>query len=212
MFDGLITTWFELVRDWGYAGVVGLMALESSVFPVPSEVVVPPAGYWAHQGTMSFWLVVLAGTAGSWIGAACTYWVARWLGRPAIARWGRWIGCGPDKVERAEHLLGRYATAGVFFCRLLPVVRHVVGIPAGILRVPFLAYSLATIAGSFLWCIVLAWFGWRFSERHPGAIGDPKAFVLAMKAEALWVALACLVLVVLYVLMLRLTTKRKEAT
>src|SRR6185295_6744787 len=139
-----VVFWFGLVSHWGYAGVILLMAMDSSIFPVPSEVVVPPAACWAAQGhQMSFWGVVAAGTTGSWIGASATYWASRWLGRPLVARWGRLIGCGPDKIERAERLLARYAAGGVFFSRLLPVVRHVIGIPAGILRVPFLTYSLA---------------------------------------------------------------------
>jgi len=211
VLHSLVLFWFGLVHDWGYAGVVLLMALESSIFPVPSEIVVPPAAFWAAQGKMSFWGVVAAGTVGSWIGAAATYWASRWLGRAAIARWGHLCGCGPDKVARAERILARYETGGIFFSRLLPVVRHVVGIPAGILRMPFLPYSLATVAGSFVWCTVLAWFGKRMAEQHPEAIDDPAAFMHAIKTEALWLVVACAVLAALYILMLRLTARPEPA-
>ena len=85
----LIALWFGWVRDWGYAGIVVLMAMESSIFPVPSEVVIPPAAFWVSQGKMSFAGVVLAGTFGSWLGSAITYWVARWVGRALILKWGR---------------------------------------------------------------------------------------------------------------------------
>lgn len=209
MLHELVLFWFGLVRDWGYAGVVVLMAMESSIFPVPSEIVVPPAAYWSVDGRMSFWGVVAAGTAGSCLGAAATYWGARWLGRPAIARWGRWIGCGPDKVERAEAMLGRYAAGGIFFSRLLPVVRHVIGIPAGILRISFRTYMAATLAGSFVWCWVLAWFGQRIGRQHPGAIDDPERFMAAVKADALWIVAACAGLCVLYIAMLAITGRRK---
>ncbi len=202
--------WFDLVRDWGYAGIVLLMAMESSIFPVPSEIVIPPAAYWVSEGRMNFWGVVAAGTLGSCIGALLTYLGAQWLGRPIVARWGRLIGCGPDKVERAERMLGRYAAGGVFFSRLLPVVRHVIGIPCGILRIDLKVYMLATLVGSFVWCYVLAWFGLRFGEAHPGAIDDPQRFMAAIKGEMLWLVLVCVGLCALYLLMLWVT-RRKDA-
>lgn len=201
--------WFGLVRDWGYAGVVLLMAMESSIFPIPSEIVVPPAAFLAEQGRMSFWGVVAAGTAGSCLGALLTYLAARWLGPPAVARWGRYIGCGPDKVARAERLLTRYAAGGVFFSRLLPVVRHVIGIPCGILRIDLRVYMLATLLGSFIWCTVLAWFGQRIGRAHPDALADPAAFAKAVSGESLWIVLACAGLCALYLLMLW-TTRTKD--
>ena len=85
----LILIWFGWVRDWGYAGVVVLMALESTVFPVPSELVIPPAAYWAAQGRMSLVGVVLAGTLGSYLGSAASYWLALWGGRLAVTRFGK---------------------------------------------------------------------------------------------------------------------------
>jgi membrane protein DedA with SNARE-associated domain len=207
----LIVFWFDLVRDWGYGGVVVLMAMESSIFPVPSEIVVPPAAFWAAQGKLSFWGVVIAGTVGSWIGAAATYGAARWLGPPIINRWGRWFLCPPEKVARAERLLGRYAAAGIFFARLLPVVRHLIGIPAGLLRVPFGVYSLMTVIGSFAWCWVLAWFGWRMGVLHPGAIDDPQKFLIAVKADLSWIVAAIAGVCALYFLMLWLTRPRAAA-
>ncbi len=211
MLHELILFWFGLVRDWGYAGIVVLMAMESSIFPVPSEVVVPPAAYWAAEGLMSFWGVVAAGTIGSCLGAFITYLVSRWLGRAAVARWGRYIGCGPEKVERAERLLSRYAAGGVFFSRLLPVVRHVIGIPCGILRIDLKIYMLSTLVGSFIWCTVLAWFGQRIGQANPGAINDPERFMAAVKGEALWIVAACAGLCALYVLMLWVTRPKESA-
>ena len=209
MMHELTLFWFGLVRDWGYAGVVVLMAMESSIFPVPSEIVVPPAAYWSVEGKMSFWGVVAAGTLGSCIGALLTYLAARLARRAAVARWGRFFGCGPDKVARAEVMLARYAAGGVFFSRLLPVVRHVIGIPCGILRIDLRIYMIATLIGSFVWCYVLAWFGQRIGRLHPGAIDDPERFMAAVKGEALWIVLACIGLAALYLLMLW-TTKKKE--
>lgn len=83
--------WMEWVKEWGYWGVVILMAMESSIFPVPSEVVIPPAAIMASQGTMSFWGVILAGTFGSWLGSAITYWVSRIVGRPIVMKYGKYF-------------------------------------------------------------------------------------------------------------------------
>ena len=128
----LIGIWFQLVHDWGYPGIILLMALESSIFPIPSEIIIPPAAYWALQGRYSMTGVILAGTFGSYLGAAATYWGARWLGRPLLIRYGSYILCPEDKLLRAERWLARYEAGGVFFARLVPVVRHLIGIPAGL--------------------------------------------------------------------------------
>jgi len=127
-----VGVWFQWVHDWGYLGIVMLMAMESSVIPIPSEIVIPPAAYWAAQGRYSFGGVVLAGAAGSYLGAAATYWAARWLGRPLLVRYGRFLFCPETKLLRAERWLARYEAGGVFFARLVPVVRHLIGIPAGL--------------------------------------------------------------------------------
>ncbi len=149
----------ELVRDWGYAGVAFLMALESSIFPVPSEVVVPPAAFWATQGHMNIYLVILAGTVGSWIGSAATYWISYWVGRPLVFRYGKYFGFSPEKLLIAENWVRTYGTEGIFFARLLPVIRHLISIPAGICRMPFGPFSAATTIGAGIWCSILAWFG-----------------------------------------------------
>ncbi|WP_300777938.1 DedA family protein, partial [uncultured Akkermansia sp.] len=122
----LISLWMSWVQDWGYAGVIVLMAMESSIFPVPSEVVIPPAAILSAQAgaSMSFWGVVAAGTFGSWLGSAITYAVARTVGRPVVMRWGKFFFMPPHKVEKAEIFLQRYEVSGVFFARLLPVIRH----------------------------------------------------------------------------------------
>ena len=143
------------------------MALESTIVPIPSEVIVPPAAYLAQtQGQLSFVGVVLAGTAGSWLGASVMYWAARLLGRPVITRFGRYVGIGQAKLELAERWCAHYGAVGVFLSRLLPVIRHLIGIPSGILRMDFRRYALATVAGSLLWCTVLAWLGTTVG-RHP---------------------------------------------
>ena len=204
----LFATVLECVRDWGYPGVVLLMAMESSVLPVPSEIVIPPAAYWASQGRMTFLGVVVAGTIGSYLGAMAMYAVSRWLGRPLVLRWGKYIRITPEKLERAERFLARYETGGVFFARLLPVVRHLIGIPAGIVRIRIVPYSVATIAGSALWCTVLAWFGQHVLGSEPHLIDDPQAIVRVLSEKSRTIVVGVALLAALYFVMLRMTGKK----
>jgi membrane protein DedA with SNARE-associated domain len=168
----------------GYWLIAGLMALESTIVPIPSEVIIPPAAYLAHtQGQFSLLGVVLAGTAGSWMGAATMYWAARLLGHPVIVRFGRYVGLGRAKLVLAERWCTHYGSPGVFLSRLLPVIRHLIGIPTGILRMDFRWYALATLLGSLIWCSVLAWLG-SVVGQHPellaGSLHRFFALVLAL--------------------------------
>ncbi len=203
-----IATWFGWVRDFGYPGVVVLMALESTVFPVPSEVVIPPAAFWASQGHMTISGVILSGTLGSLIGSAISYWMARWAGRFAIAKLGHRFFINEEKLERAERFLRLHGAGGLFFARLLPVLRHVISLPAGILRMDFWRFSVMTATGSAAWCGVLAWVGVRVAQRDPGLIENPEAMIAAVKHESIWFVVAVLVMAGLYALMMRMTARR----
>ncbi len=209
MLHDLIHTWFTWVTDWGYLGVAILMAMESSIFPVPSEVVMPPAAFLAAQGKMNIWGVIAAGTIGSWIGSAITYWISRAYGRPFVLKFGKYFFCPPEKIERAEIFLKRYEAGGIFFARLLPVVRHLISIPAGIVRMPFGMFSLMTTVGSLIWCSILSWYGWSVAERNPKLMENPDEMVHAMKHESLWIVGGIALICILYFLMLRLTAPKK---
>ena len=205
-----IGLWFEWVHDWGYLGITLLMAMESSIFPLPSEIVIPPAAYWAKQGRFSLAGVVLAGTLGSWIGASVTYWMARWLGRPLLVRFGKYVFVPEHKLLLAERWLARYEAGGVFFARLVPVVRHLIGIPAGLVRMPFRMFSLMTVIGAGLWCWVLAWFGGRILGDRPDLLENPSALVDVLHKRTGEVGLFALVLCALYIFVLRVTSKPKS--
>jgi membrane protein DedA with SNARE-associated domain len=202
----LIQAWFEFVRDWGYLGVALLMAAESSIVPVPSEVVMPPAAYWASQGHMSFWGVVLAGTVGSWVGSALSYWLALWVGRPLIMRFGKYLLMPPAKIALAEAWAQQSGLKGVFVARLLPVVRHLISIPAGVLRMRFVPFSVVTVLGAGLWCTILAWWGEQVLGDQPQLIDDPDAMVSVIKGKMLWFVGAIFVLGLLFFVATR--TKR----
>jgi membrane protein DedA with SNARE-associated domain len=207
----LLEVWFEWVLNGGYWGIIGLMAMESSVIPVPSEMVIPPAAFLAAQGHLSFAGVILAGTFGSYVGAAISYWVSRWLGRAIVLRYGRYFFIPPKKLARAEVWLERYEAGGVFFARLLPVIRHLISIPAGIVRMNFGIFSAATIAGSAIWCGVLAYLGDKAFRTQPDLISNPDGLVQLIKSQSHWIVLGVFVLAALYLLVLSLSAKRPTA-
>jgi len=212
MLHDLINIWFGWVEQGGYWAVIGLMAMESSIFPVPSEVVMPPAAFLAAQGKMNIWGVILAGTFGSWLGSAITYAIARWLGRPFVLKFGKYFFIRPDKLVRAELFMQRYEAGGIFFARLLPVVRHLISIPAGIVRMPFGMFSLMTVIGSFIWCAILSWYGKSVFERNPKLMENPEEMVHAIKHESLWMVGGIALICVLYFLMMKLTAPKAETT
>lgn len=161
LIDQLVHWYTSALDAGGYPLIALLMAIESSVFPLPSEVVIPPAAHLANTGRipLTLWGIVLAGTLGSWIGASAMYWTARLLGRPLLLRYGKYILLPAQKIEDAERWATHYGSMGIFISRLLPVVRHLIGLPAGIVRMDFVKFSLFTVLGSALWCSVLVWLG-----------------------------------------------------
>lgn len=204
MLHELFQTWFHWIEQWGYLGVFILMAMESSIFPVPSELVVPPAAYWASQGRMTMTGVILASTFGSLFGSLVTYAVARAMGRPLVNRYGKYFLMPPDKVALAEGLLLRYSNGGIFLSRLLPVVRHLCSIPAGLIRMDIWRFSLLTTVGAAIWCSILAWFGQQVIGDQPDLLTNPDAMVQTLKGKLLWFVGAMVVLAVSYVAMKRL--------
>lgn len=160
LLQPFIDWYLAALEDGGYGLIVLLMAMESSIIPLPSEVVIPPAAHLAHtRGSMTLTGIVVAGTIGSWLGATVMYWASRLVGRPLLMRYGRYVMIPPEKIEGAEAWANHYGEVGIFISRLLPVVRHLIGIPAGIVRMNYLYYSAATLVGSAAWCSVLAWLG-----------------------------------------------------
>ncbi len=160
MLKELIHWYLDKLDTFGYWLVAFFMFLESTFLPIPSEFVIPPAAYLAHsKGRFSIVGIVIAGTIGSWLGAAAMYWMSRWAGRPLILRYGRYFFISEEKVHAVERWTQRFGSFGVFIARLLPVVRHLIGIPMGVAKMNFKLYSIYTIIGSAIWCSVLAWVG-----------------------------------------------------
>ncbi len=155
----LLASYQHALQSGGYAYIVFLMALESSVVPLPSELVIPPAILLVLAGnsTMTVPGIVIAAALGSLIGACIMYGGSRIAGRPLVVRYGRFFLISQEKIERAERWSERFGSFGIFLSRMLPVVRHLIGIPAGIVRMTFWKFCVYTLAGSAFWCGVLAY-------------------------------------------------------
>jgi membrane protein DedA with SNARE-associated domain len=150
----------EGIGALGYPGIVVLMALESSVFPVPSELVMPPAGFLAAKGEMNILVALACGTVGSLAGAYANYLVASRLGRWVFVRYGKWVLLSERSLERTERFFSSHGEIATFVGRLFPVIRHLISIPAGIARMRLDRFFLYTGVGAAIWCTVLLGIGW----------------------------------------------------
>ncbi len=189
-----IIDWYVAgLKTGGYSRIALLMAAESTIVPIPSEVIIPPAAHLAYtnQATLSIWGIVLVGAIGSWVGATIMYWASRWAGRPLVMRYGRFMMISPEKVEGAERWAQHYGSMGIFISRMLPVVRHLIGIPAGIVRMNFVLFSLFTLLGSAIWCGVLCYVGIKMGQDEQLMKGE-------LHRVTIWLAGAMLILGGLY--------------
>ncbi len=163
-FFDTILNFFALINYWG---VLVLMTIESSFIPFPSEIIVPPAAYLAAQGKLNIWLIILAASVGSLLGALINYYLARYLGRPLVYRLlktklAKYLFLNEEKMKRAEDFFARYDRSSTFFGRLIPVVRQLISIPAGFAKMNIFYFSLYTFLGAFIWSSILAALGYFF--------------------------------------------------
>ena len=154
------------IGTMGYPGIFILMAMESSVIPVPSELVMPPAGYLAHQGEMNIWVAILMGTVGSLVGAYANYFAAHYLGRPLILKYGKYVWITEEKFAKVETFFHKHGEISTFIGRLLPVIRHLISLPAGLAGMNHWKFSLYTLLGAGIWCTILAWIGYVIGQNQ----------------------------------------------
>jgi membrane protein DedA with SNARE-associated domain len=148
----------------GYAGIALLMGIESACIPLPSEIIMPFAGYLVHAGQLKLFWVATAGAIGCNLGSVIAYWIGAYGGRPMVERFGRYVLLNEHDLDRVTHYFEKYGGITVFFGRLLPVVRTFIALPAGIAKMPQLRFHLYTFIGSWPWCYVLAYVGMRLGE------------------------------------------------
>ena len=197
-----LTAWLvDTIGRMGYTGIISLMFLESSFFPFPSEVVMPPAGYLAWKGEMSLSLVLLSGIAGSLLGALFNYWIAVKLGRPFLLKYGKYVFISKESIDKADKFFSKHGHISTLVGRLLPVIRQYISLPAGIARMPMKTFMLFTTIGAGAWVIVLTFAGYLLGEHQD-----------LLKEYLHIITIACIGLAVLiaggYILILR--RKRKS--
>ncbi len=159
LITGLSAWIIAVIGMMGYGGIVLLMGIESACVPLPSEVIMPFSGYLVSTGRFDLNSVAIAGAFGCLFGSAVGYYLGATGGRWVIERYGRYVLIAPHELERAEHFFKKWGAAAVFFSRLLPVIRTFIAFPAGVARMSLLPFALYTLAGSYIWCLGLAYVG-----------------------------------------------------
>jgi len=188
MLDSIWQWLTDTMSAFGYPGVIGLMALESSFFPFPSEVVVPPAGAAAREGELSLTLVIVAGIAGSLIGALFNYWLAVKVGRPFLLKYGKYFFVKEKTFTKSEEFFRKHGEIGTFIGRLVPGVRQIISFPAGLARMNMGRFLFFTALGSGIWVTILALLGFYLGkdpELFKGKLGQITLIVLASLAVIL---------------------------
>jgi membrane protein DedA with SNARE-associated domain len=181
------------IGSLGYGGIALLMAIESACVPLPSEIIMPFAGYLVSTGQFSLLMVATVGAIGCNIGSTLAYLAGAYGGRPLVERWGRYVLLSPAELDRAEKYFARYGSATVFVARLLLVVRTFISLPAGMARMPFGRFQLYTFLGSWPWCFALAYVGLKLGEawNHSPALHRAMhaldgVVLIALLAGAVW--------------------------
>ena len=166
MFDKIV----EIVSALGYVGVFLLMLLENIFPPIPSELIMPLAGFVAARGDLNFIAVILVGTAGSVVGALPWYYAGAKLGQKRMKhfaeRWGHWLTLSPEDVDKASDWFDRHGKGGVFFGRLIPAVRTLISVPAGIAGMSMTKFLIYSTLGSLIWTALLALAGYLLESQY----------------------------------------------
>ena len=154
----------QAIGAGGYAGIAALMGIESACIPLPSEIIMPFAGYLVYKGEFSLLWAATAGAVGCNLGSVVAYWIGAWGGRPLVERYGKWVLMSGHDLDRMTRFFEKYGSITVLLARLLPVVRTFIAFPAGIARMPQLRFHIYTFVGSWPWCFALAYAGMKLGE------------------------------------------------
>ena len=153
-----------IIGATGYWGIVLLMAIESACIPLPSELIMPFAGYLVYEGTFTLFWVATAGAVGCNVGSVIAYEVGYYGGRPLVEKYGRYLLLSRHELDWADRFFHRWGHAAVFIARLLPVVRTFIALPAGVARMPRVRFHIYTFLGSWPWCFALAYLGMKLGQ------------------------------------------------
>jgi membrane protein DedA with SNARE-associated domain len=176
----------NVISSLGYFGVFVLMVLESMVFPMPSELVMPFAGFIAYQGKFNFWLVIFFSSLGSIVGSLLSYYAGKYLGNPFVIRYGKYFFLNVDDLKKTEHWFSKKGESTIFVARLIPVVRHLISIPAGIAKMNLTKFCVYTLIGAAIWNSILAYLGyilgknWMLVRQYSEPFSVAAAFIILL--------------------------------
>lgn len=182
IIEFLATGTVAAISAMGYAGVVLLMAIESACIPLPSEIIMPFAGYLVSTGRFDLYLAATAGAIGCNLGSIVAYEIGKRGGRPVALRWGKYLLIGPGEIDAADRFFARYGSIAVLIGRLLPVIRSFIAFPAGVARMKLVPFHVYTFLGSWPWCFGLAWVGMTLGDKWDR---DPRLKAAFHSADAL---------------------------
>lgn len=154
----------EIIEHFGYWGIFIMTAVESTFMPIPAEITLIPAGYLVAQGQLDGWLVLLMATLGTLFGSLLNYYIAFHYGRSLLIKYSKFFFLSPEKLEDIEHFFRKYGAMSTFFGRLLPGIKHFISFPAGLGKMELKKFSLCTVAGGFLWSLILVVLGYYIGE------------------------------------------------
>lgn len=201
MISDIIHAIVETVFALGYPGIIGLMFIESSFIPFPSELVMPPAGYLAATGRMNVYAVVASGLSGSLLGAVFNYYFAIWVGDPFLRRYGKYFFVSEKSLDKAEAFFRRHGEISTFVGRLTPVVRQLISVPAGMARMNMAKFLAFTALGAGIWCAILTYIGWLLGRHgETMAAAADKAKAQASEVVVFYILPALVVMVLAYVI------------
>ena len=190
MIHDIAHTLVSYIGDMGYLGIFLLMFLESTFFPFPSEVVMIPAGYLAYQGEMNLYLIILVGIVGSVAGALLNYYLAHSLGRRLMLKYGKYVFIKEETLDKLETFFHKHGEISTFTGRLIPGIRQLISLPAGLARMNLAKFSLFTALGAGIWVLVLVALGYL--------VGSNEALISAYLQSATLIALVCVGLIILF--------------
>jgi membrane protein DedA with SNARE-associated domain len=194
----------ETIGTMGYGGILFLMFIESTFIPLPSELVIPPAGYLISQNQMSWAGVLLSGTIGSVLGALFNYAIAFYLGRPFILKFGKYFGASESHFLKGELFFQKHGSFSTFIGRLILGVRHYISFPAGLSRMNLMKFCFYTAFGAGVWVWILAYIGYFFGNNQ-------EKILQVSKQWSLYVIAGCLLIVITYILVQVKSNNRKRS-
>ena len=201
MLDAFATFVQGIVRDLGYPGLFVLIMLESTLIPIPSELVMPFAGYLAMKGDFSLPAILVINSVAALVGSGICYWIGKVGGKPLLLKYGKFFLVRAKDIERTESFFSRHGKATILIGRFLPVVRHIISVPAGIARMPLVPFFTQTFIGSTIWGSVLIFLGYTLGDKFMG---------VAAKLKHVDLLIGVAIILVLMALAIRFVVRRRR--